>query len=43
MKATSPDPKADIGALIDRARRDSTVSNSIMRGFPIETMAAGTD
>ncbi len=42
VKATSSDPQADIGALIDRARRDSTVSNSIMRGFPVETVAAGT-
>ena len=43
VKATSTDPNADIGVLIERARRDSTVSNSIMRGFPIDTVATGTD
>ncbi len=39
VRATSRDRNADIAALIERARRDSTVSNSITRGLPIETVA----
>lgn len=40
VKLESPDPGAELGALLQRAVADSTVSNSITRGFPVTITAA---
>ncbi|MDQ0511302.1 OsmC family protein [Ancylobacter amanitiformis] len=34
------DPASDIGALVERARQDSTVSNSVARGLAVDFLTA---
>ena len=38
VKVTPVDPGADVATLIERARDDSTVSNSVQRGIKVEVM-----
>lgn len=42
VRATAADPAADVAAVIRRAEQDSTVANSLKRGFPVVTVDAGT-
>lgn len=39
ITATATDPGVDVDEIIKRAKQDSTVANSIKRGFPVEAIA----
>ena len=43
VRATGADPSADIAAVIRKAEQDSTVANSLKRGFPVVTLPAAPD
>ena len=43
VRATAAVPSADIAAVIRRAEQDSTVANSMKRGFPVVTLPAAPD
>jgi organic hydroperoxide reductase OsmC/OhrA len=40
VRVTSPDQNADLAELIRRTEADSTVSNSVRAGFPVNVVRA---